>query len=332
VKPPQLVLLVGAPRSGTTWLQHLLGAHPAIVTPQETNIFSKWGYVGPLAERWQRDLDEGHIRRYHGLPAILTQEQFLDLLRTLVATIYAPLLERKPGATMVLDKTPAHARELGTALEIVPDARVIHLIRDGRDVACSMMRVSVKDWGSGWAPGRVAGAAGYWREHVELARNGRELTEHYTEARYEELQSSDAPSVLAELFAFCGLERDVDLARETLETFDIDRTKALSPSEQPSSIVWGGERLRRHGEQHEEPEGFVGAGRAGGWREKLDQHERLVFDRVAGDLLIELGYEPDRSWVSGGRAGRSLAPLAHHSRRVGRRLRRELSRMARRPG
>lgn len=324
MKPPPIVLVVGAPRSGTTWLQHLLGAHPAIVTPQETDLFTR--YLGPLVERWRRDSSEAHVRRHKGLPAILTEEQFLELVRDVVGTVYAPLLERKPGASIILDKSPAHSRALGTALAIVPDACVVHAIRDGRDVACSLVRVAVRDWGAGWAPGRVAAAAGTWREHVEVARKGRELTERYVEVRYEQLHSTEAPRVLADLYDFCGLDPDVELARSTLARFDLERTRSLPAGEQPSSIVWGGEILRRFGDRPEEPEGFIGGGRSGGWRGKLDAYERLAFARAAGDLLVELGYEPDSSWVGVGPAGRVLAPLAHHSKRVLRRLRRTVIR------
>jgi hypothetical protein len=324
VKLPPLVLVVGAPRSGTTWLQHLLGAHPAIVTPQETDVFAH--YLGPLVERWRGESSEARIRRHRGLPAVLTQEQFLELMRDLLASIYGPLLERKPGASMVLDKSPDHSRSLGAALAIVPDVLVVHAIRDGRDVACSLVRASVRDWGSGWAPGRVAAGAETWREFVQAARKGGELTERYVEVRYEQLHSADAPHVLAQLYAFCGLEPDLELARDTLHRFDLDRTRSLPPNEQPSSIVWGGEILRRFGDRPEEPEGFLGDGRGGGWRGTLDAYERIAFDRVAGELLIELGYEPDSSWVEVGAAGRTLAPLAHHSRRALRRLRRTMQR------
>ena len=72
VREPRLVLLVGAPRSGTTWLQSMLGAHPAAATPQETDLFSR--YVTPLADAWSWQLrggpDAWRKRRFKGLPAV----------------------------------------------------------------------------------------------------------------------------------------------------------------------------------------------------------------------------------------------------------------------
>ena len=45
-----LVLIVGAQRSGTTWVQRLLASHPAIVSGQESHLFSS--YLGPMWQRW----------------------------------------------------------------------------------------------------------------------------------------------------------------------------------------------------------------------------------------------------------------------------------------
>ncbi len=254
---------------------------------------------------------------------MLTEKQFLAAVRGVVEEVYGSVLERKPGAQVVLDKNPYHDYHLEEDLAVLPNAAVVHLIRDGRDVACSLQRASGREWGRGWAPTHVDGAAALWREVVETARRARDRTDRYLEVCYEQLHSADAARVLTDLYRLCGEEPDEDLARETLERFDLERVRSLPAPERPSSIVWGAEALARHGGTPPEPEGFVGEGRAGTWRERFSPYYRWLFDRVAGDLLLELGYELDRTWVGVTGTSRALARGRHAAARAsyrGRRL------------
>src|SRR3984957_8916603 len=78
LQSPAFVALIGAPRSGTTWLQTLLASHDAVVSPQETNLFSR--YVAPLEARWLHEargtVAERQQRRFTGLGAVLTEADF----------------------------------------------------------------------------------------------------------------------------------------------------------------------------------------------------------------------------------------------------------------
>jgi Sulfotransferase family len=308
VTEPRVVFLVGAMRSGTTWLQQLLGAHPQIATPQETDLFDR--YVASWLRSWRAQLP-GHgaepERRQRGLPAVLSEAQFEDLLRQAVVSVYRTALQLKPGATVVLDKNPNHTYHVEDAARLLPDLSVLHLVRDGRDAACSMMRAARRDWGRGWAPGDVDGAAELWRELVETARAGRAHAERYVEVRYEQLRSDEAPRVLQELFAFCGAEPDERIALDALARFDAARLRELPAGERPSTIVWGGEVARLFAGPPPEPAGFMGLGQVGGWRAELGAYQRWLFNRVAGDLLVELGYEPDHDWARLGTGGNALA-------------------------
>ncbi len=59
---PSVVFLVGAPRSGTTWLQHLLGAHPRIATRQETDLLNEtWPERFSPYDRWLFDRVAGDL-------------------------------------------------------------------------------------------------------------------------------------------------------------------------------------------------------------------------------------------------------------------------------
>jgi len=323
VTDPAVVFLVGAPRSGTTWLQHLLGAHPEIATPQETDLLDR--LAGSWMASWRRQLAEMEEpgRRPRGLPAVLTEEQFVDLLRRVVGEIYGTVLVNKPGARVVLDKNPYHSYHVADAVQLLPGSGIIHLIRDGRDVACSLMRAAGRGWGEGWAPSDVDGAAELWRDMVSAARDA--ATERYVEVRYEELHSQRASDLLVRLYTFCAVDASGTSAREALERFDLTRLRSLPAGDQPSSIVWSGEALARLGGAPPEPEGFFGGGGTGAWKTQLSQYERWLFDRVAGDLLIELGYETNRTWVGVGGAGRARARGRHLAGRASHRARRLLA-------
>jgi hypothetical protein len=118
----------------------------------------------------------------------------------------------------------------------------------------------------------------------------------YLELRYEDLLA-DTPAWLEKALAFCGVEATRAWCEGTSERFRIGDMRA-DGRRAYDAIVVGGEVAARLGDALAFPEGFFREGRAGGWREAWGSWERAEFDRVAGDLLVDLGYEPDRSWAA----------------------------------
>ncbi len=302
---PAFVALIGAPRSGTTWLQTLVGSHDAFVSPQETNLFSR--YVAPLAARWAWEargtLEERQHRRFAGLGAVLTQSQFDDEVGAFVASVIRSVAKLKPGASTVLEKTPSHSLHVELIARYVPGARFVHIVRDGRDVAASLVAAS-QGWGAAWgAPNTVGAAAREWRTYLESARRARALGP-YHELRYEDLLGDSAPEVLRDAFAFCGIEMSAGDARARLERFAIDRQR-----DGERGIVMGGEAAQ-YPIAADEPEGFYRRGHSGGWR-SWSATERVACDVQAGRLLRSLGYVADDTWLGARRevwlARRSLA-------------------------
>lgn len=291
--PRTHVFLFGAPRSGTTWLQNMLGSRPEIVTPQESNLFNC--YIGPWWREWVQGLPDSpqdwHKHRYTGLSCILTEDEFAGLLCDVVERVYDAVLALKPTATIVLDKVPDYTFFGPVIRRCLPEARFIHLIRDGRDVAKSMERVS-RGFGDHWAPRHVDDAASRWRSNVEAGRQM--VGPGYLELRFEGLRSDSGPELLRQAFLFCGVSLSAESCSEVFNLFSIDRASGRPPN----SISWGGEVLRRLNRPPEEPADFFGSGTAGGWVNRFSTYERWLFDREAGELLVKLGYEPDRSWAS----------------------------------
>lgn len=304
--PADPIFLVGASRSGTTWLQEMLGAHPAIATPHELHFFDR--YLTPWVDAWADHLPEDPERwrqaRHVGLPAALTEETFSALMREVVDRVHGEVLALKPGARVVLEKC-AYGIHAGLILRVLPEARFIHVLRDGRDVVASMLRAS-RGWGRDWAPASAREAIALWRAHVEAGRRIARLTDRYAETRYEELASAEGPAILERLFAFCGVEGDASSCEEIFRRFSLEGSRA------ETTIVWGGEVALRAGAGNLDPPGFRGAGGIGTWGRDLSLREQLLFQSMAGAFLRELGYADDRRWVRANRMRRLAAriPLA----------------------
>lgn len=315
-----IVFVIGAPRSGTTWLQSLLGSDPAVVTPQETDLFA--GFIAPLQRWWDgqvgRTDDEQRAMRMKGLPAVIDDAEFHGLLAAMIERVLVRIAALDPSAGIIVEKSPSHSRHVELIRSFLPQAGFVHIIRDGRDVASSL-ESAARGWGSSWASDRLVRRARTWVQFVNQARVAAEAP-RYAEVRYEALRSGD-PEPLRAAFAICGLDVDEAHCEALLAEYSLER---MARGSTPSPIVLGGAMAQRHG-AIEEPSGFYGQGATGGWTSTWTSHERLVFDTIAGDLLIELGYEPDHTW-SGSSArrarfrasNRAIASLAKLGRNVGR--------------
>ena len=326
---PRVVFLIGSPRSGTTWLQSLLGAHAEIVTPQETDLFSK--FIAPLQTWWDDQLDrsdsEQRDRRAKGLPAVLDDGEFTAMLTGMVDRVLDAIHKLDPTTSVIVEKSPAHSRHTELIAKYLPEAAFIHIVRDGRDVVASLQSAS-RGWGAYWVGGGMKAKARSWRTSVRDARQAA-ATGRYTEVRYEQLRSGD-PVPLQRAFATTGLDVDIERCATLLEEFSLSR---MADGSTPSSITLGGEMAQRL-DSLQEPQGFFGRGAVGGWAESWTDTDRLLFDAVAGDLLIELGYEPDHTWAGSSlRRGRYRAlakvqrVIGKGGRRIGNKANRLLSRL-----
>jgi hypothetical protein len=285
--PP--VFICGCARSGTTWTLDLFDRHPEVRAICESWIFSQTrGVTGLLGQPyWSLAEQEGWGERVDmafGAVQVLPYEQMVGDL----ASLLGGWLAQSAGEQhrFLVAKEPLDVPATAT---LFPEARFIHVIRDGRDVALSMRRAS-----ESWDPTMGVGLpiefrAEAWRRQVKRLRAHRELLgERYLELRYEELKA-DPVRAMRTLFDFSGIPYDHAL----LEA--IRRDTELSSYD---------ELARRTG--------FRGGSREGGWRERFSARDRVRFSRAAGDLLVELGYEDGRRWLVPGLSGgvRRRSPVA----------------------
>jgi hypothetical protein len=111
----RIVFLVGGPRSGTTWLQLLLSRSPRIATANETHLFT--GYTCSLFSAWDH-----HQRnaRALGLHHLMSEEEYLDLIRNFACKVMLRILDKNPEADIVLEKTPDHVLHWSNILRVFP--------------------------------------------------------------------------------------------------------------------------------------------------------------------------------------------------------------------
>jgi hypothetical protein len=275
----------------------MLAAHDSVASPQETDLFAR--YLQPLVDAWQWQQRGGpeawRARRYKGLPAVLTSEEFIAAARDFARTVVARAATLRPQASIVLEKSPSTSLCAEAIAQLTPNARVLHLVRDGRDVATSLV-AAADGWGSWWAPRTVPRAARAWADHVDGARRAAALGVPYLELRYEALISGDAGALLA-AHTFLGIETTEDHCRTLLDRYSFDRMDRTDAPGSAPQLEIGGD-FAAAGAGWQEPAGFNRRGVVAGWQADWSTRDRLQFDAVAGDLLIALGYETDHRWAA----------------------------------
>lgn len=292
--------IVGAQRSGTTWVQRMLCAHPHIVGGQESHLFS--GYLAPLWQRWEaeRDLRAGGSRTV-GLACYLTEDELAEECRRLARRVFERLEQAKPAATLLVEKTPDHGLHLPLIKRLFPDAVILHVVRDGRDAVASLLHANRRPWGKTWAPATAEWAARRWVRWVRSIRRDLSAFPRQRTVRYEDLVAN-GPAELADLFDFLGMS----LPPEEVEGIH-DRMRFDGPGGRDSLVIEG--ECKGSGG---EPEGFYRRGRSGGWQDDLSPRDQATVHTLAGDLLRELAYPVPGETV---RATESvpLAPLTAES-------------------
>jgi hypothetical protein len=128
----RLVFAIGPPRSGTTLLARMIGAHSQVFAPAEPHLLTPLAHLGYYerveAAPYDPVISQAAIRELvSALPG--GERDYLAALRACTDALYARLLEGS-GARLLLDKTPAYALVLDFALKLYPKARYVVLVRN----------------------------------------------------------------------------------------------------------------------------------------------------------------------------------------------------------
>jgi hypothetical protein len=279
--------IVGVPRSGTTLLRLMLDAHPQIAIPSETHFITDVARafrderMNPesLTEllvahnRWgDFHLDADELRARF--------EQIKPLNAADAVRAFYRLYSEKQGKPRWGDKTPGYVKKLRVIGRLFPEARLIHIIRDGRDVALSVIAMN-------WGPSDVTRAAQLWDRRIRDAREVGATLPHYVEIRYEDLVEDTEP-VLRQACKYIELDYNPVMLDYHRRAADRLKEKARDLSKpgrvriQPASA-----RMASHALATRPPQ----TDRLARWRTEMSAEDVATYEGIAGELLADLGYD-----------------------------------------
>src|ERR687889_1134493 len=315
--------VTGVGKSGTSWLMRTLDGHPEILCkgegrffaadwrranfdPEGTQALASSLYYALLDSEYLRFWVERSVWAREGDPA-----RHLDNLTRLATEHF--LLGRlgETNKKLVGDKSPLLSEDfIQEVSRIYPEAKVIHIMRDGRDQAVSMLHhvwnrstdqggvqtlkpgeferreIYRKDpqrlllTGEGmFTEERLRGAARSWNERVgKTAEDGPALLgPNYTEVRYEDLLERPDEEV-ARLAGFLGADTREKAVQQAVGSASF------------SKLSKGRERGK------EDISSFYRKGVAGDWTNYFTERDKEIYKEEAGEILIRVGYERDLDW------------------------------------
>ena len=273
---PRPVFIGGCGRSGTTLLGAMLGTHPRwLATPESKfrflpsrrdqradkridlpaaieQIADHWSF-----KIWDVDLGEAELRDGCG--------SYPELLLRIVRAYGRKAGKAEPEVW--IDHTPGNIKFASLLFDQFPGARLIHMVRDGRATAASVM-------GLDWGPNTVVTAAKWWVDYVTrgLAAESVYGPERVKRVVYEDLVSEPERS-LREVCDFLG----IDYLPEMVDGrgFDVPRFT-----------------VGQHALVGQRPN----IDRLQAWRKALKPRDVEIFESIAVDLLAGLRYEPVYGW------------------------------------
>jgi len=288
----QPIFIIGNPRSGTTLLRLMVTSHPSIVVPPECGFVIWWRekYSSWTAASADGGKAEEFIHNLAQSKKIETWELDFEMLlkkiratrpasyAALVSLVYAAYAQRqKHGFKRWGDKNNFHVRHVATLHAIFPGAQFIHIVRDGRDIACSYRQLSEAKIASAYAPKlptSIDAIAAEWKTNLEAVRAdfARLPANQHSELRYEDLVL-DPETTLRKLCGFLGERYETQM----LDYHILNRRDILEPRE---FLQWKAKTL-------EAPD----ASNLGKFRTELPPEDIASFGKIAGDFLRTYGYD-----------------------------------------
>jgi hypothetical protein len=267
--------ITGLGRSGTTLLRLMLTSHPNIAIPYESH------FIDDYQKNIQKYGELNDHRNLNKLVSAILSEETLNMwdceysvetiissinersLKGVLDAIYTQYAESK-GKTRWGDKSD-YLDGIPEINTVFPDSRFVHIIRDGRDVIKSVNKLN-------WGPNDLIAGANWWAEYVRLGRRLGALLgpDRYIEVRYEDLVTNP----VEELTKICHFLEE-EFSDKMLHYYQ--ESKELIPQ-------------KRRG-QHYNTDKPLQNSRAFSWKTEMSKVDVQIFDRYAGKILRDCGYE-----------------------------------------
>jgi LPS sulfotransferase NodH len=302
--PREKFFVLGHARSGTTLLMRLLRLHPEVHCNYQAHFFTRKPMLkslvdSPETEEW---LARKSNRWNHGRD-----------LSPLVLRAAADFIMERDAArekkNIVGDKSPSstiHAGVVRDAQALYPDAKIIYIVRDGRDVLISErfrnfveeskfltpedkriisdLRADPAPFGDGrrsiFTETFIRNIAQRWADDInEIDSEGKRLYgKRYISLRYEDMLAKPFTE-LSRLWKFLGVKKiSKSLEKQLLSEM------SSNPDEE-----WQSKR-------NEDIASFLPKGQTGNWRRLFTENDKSLFKEIAGEILINWRYEKDKNW------------------------------------
>jgi Sulfotransferase family len=282
LRKKQIFFIGGAVKSGTTWLQLLLDAHPDVSCNGEGHFIEN-GLAQLLRDALERHRqlifkkNRSIFQELQGYPC-LSNDDYHYLLASCISLYLLRQSRAKLAAHSVGERTPDNVRSFDLLHTLFPDAKFLHIVRDGRDCAVSgwfhNLRVS-PDWvkrNFGSVETYTIKHADYWAKQLTAAQAFADKhCDRVCQIRYEDL-AANIEQTLARIFGFLNVAAEQSVLAQC-------RTAASFES------LSGG---RAAGQEN--LNSFFRKGIAGDWRNHLSEEANSAFRKHAGDWLDRFGY------------------------------------------
>ena len=312
--------VVGEMKSGTSWVMWMLDSHPEVFCSGEGCFFGRDQVMEdiPVILDPTPSLRNG-LQSSEGLRIWRSfmwnywakqgdAEEDLRNLTRLAVDYYMLQGSARSGKRIVGDKSPLHTDHVDEIFELYPHARLVHVVRDGRDVAVSLMHhfwnlskdiheggiydlkpeelakrdayredpeAFLDDGESIFVEERLRQMATRWnRRTSKAAREGAELFgDNFLQLRYEDLLLRPE-QVMQPVFELLGAQANEDVVSRCVQKNSFERAAGRSRGA-------------------EESESFFRKGVAGDWRNLFTKSDRDLYEQIAGQTLVEMGYSLD---------------------------------------
>ena len=301
--PRDKFFIFGHARSGTTLLMRLIRLHPDVHCGYQAHFFTRQPLLKSLVNT--PEAEEWLTRKSN------RWNQGGDLSPLVLRAAADVIMEReaaKEGKRIVGDKSPSstiHGQAVRDMQAIYPDAKLIYIVRDGRDVLISErfrnlveeskflkaedkriveeLRKDPTPFTNGtrslFTESVIRRVASGWVKNVEeIDSEGQRLfRENYCSLRYEDLLAHPFGE-MQKLWDFLGARADASLEKAILDEM------SSNPDEE-----WQAKR-------NEEIASFLPKGHAGNWQKLFTTRDKSLFKEIAGEMLIKWKYEKDINW------------------------------------
>ena len=302
--PREKFFVMGHARSGTTLLMRLLRLHEEVHCNYQAHFFSRKPMLKSLVD--SPDAEEWLSRKSN------RWNQGRDLSPLVLRATADFIMERdaaREGKHIVGDKSPSstiHGQIVRDTHLIYPDAKIIYIVRDGRDVLTSerfrnfveeskfltsedkRIMADLQTDSAPFSDGRrsiftetsIRNIAKRWVDDLnEIDEESKRLYgENYISLRYEDMLSNPFAE-LSRLWKFLDVKKvDSALEKQLVEEM------SSNPDEE-----WQAKR-------NEGIASFLPKGQAGNWQRLFTARDKALFKEIAGDVLTKWRYEKDLNW------------------------------------